>query len=180
MIRHTIAVILMRTQEVVVCDPQGDIIVGSFLVIITTGDPVAGFEGTVQTFHKLLEWAEFGSYFIIVRQTDDLGDAETEVFTIFLQELHGSKDIGRVTISDELEVFRELCKVTECFSHGKNAWSYCTVQGYLIAKDGTGYGIRDEPDIGFYAADFDISLISDHGVGSLIIVVIHERLDDSG
>ena len=50
----------------------------------------------------------------------------------------------------------------------------------LIAKNGAGYRIHDEPDVSFDPADFDIGFIGDKGGSGLVIIVVNERLDDKG
>lgn len=91
-----------------------------------------------------------------------------------------SQWIGGVSVSDEAELFRKLLEVTESHAHGEDAGTDTPVIGYLVTENGTGYGIHNEPDISFYAADFDIGFISNHCVGSLVIVVIYERFDYKG
>ena len=50
----------------------------------------------------------------------------------------------------------------------------------LVAKNGTGGGIHDEPDVAFDAADLDVGLVgSEHG-GFGISVMVNKGLDDNG
>ena len=39
-VQHLMAVLTMRPQEIVVSDPEGDVVVGAFKVVVTTGNPV--------------------------------------------------------------------------------------------------------------------------------------------
>ena len=58
---------------------------------------------------------------IVVGKSDDLCDPEGKVFAEFPGKLHGSEGIGAVTVSDEIELFRQFCKTPECHAHGKDA-----------------------------------------------------------
>ena len=62
----------------------------------------------------------------------------------------------------------------------KTAGTYPAVIRDLIAKNGAGYRIHDEPDVSFDPADFDIGFIGDKGGSGLVIIVVNERLDDKG
>ena len=74
----------MRTEKVVVSNPERNIVISPRFIIVTAGYPISGFEGAVQAFYELLERTEFLGYFIIVSQSDDLCDVEVEILTEFL------------------------------------------------------------------------------------------------
>ena len=179
-IEDTIVVVLMRSEKVIISDPEGDIVVGTLIVVIAAGYAVGGFKGTVETLDHLFERAELFGDFVLVRKSDDLGDIKAELLTELVEELLGRKRIGAVAIGDKAEVFRKLLQLTESHAHGKDAGTDTAVVRDLIAKDGTGYRIHDEPDVSFDPADFDIGFIGDKGGSGLILIVVNERLDDEG
>ena len=41
-IENTIVVVLMWPEEVIISDPEGNIVVGTFIVVIAAGDAVGG------------------------------------------------------------------------------------------------------------------------------------------
>ena len=111
----------MGTQEVVVGDPEGQVIVGTIDAVEAVRRPVGGLVGAVEPFNHLFERAVFGRDGIVVGKPDDLCDLEGEVFPQFLSELHGGKGIGTVAVSNELELLRQFCKAPECHAHGEDA-----------------------------------------------------------
>ena len=179
-IENTIAVVLMRSEEVIISDPEGDIVVGTLIVVIAAGYAVGGFKRTVETLDHLFERAELFGDFVLVCKSDDLGDIKAELLTELVEELLGRKRIGAVAIGDKAEVFRKLLQLTESHAHGKDAGTDTAVVRDLIAKDGTGYRIHDEPDVSFDPADFDIGFIGNKGGSGFVIIVVNERLDDEG
>ena len=179
-IEDTIVVVLMRSEKVIISDPEGDIVVGTLIVAIAAGYAVGGFKGTVETLDHLFERAELFGDFVLIRKPDDPGDIKAELLTELVEELLGRKRIGAVAIGDKAEVFRKLLQLTESHAHGKDAGADAAVVRDLIAKDGTGYRIHDEPDVSFDPADFDIGFIGDKGGSGLILIVVNERLDDEG
>ena len=44
LIEDTIVVVLMRPEEVIISDPEGDIVVGTLIVVIAAGNAVGGFK----------------------------------------------------------------------------------------------------------------------------------------
>ena len=179
-IENTIAVVLMRSEEVIISNPEGDIVVGTLIVVIAAGYAVGGFKRTVETLDHLFERAELFGDFVLVREPDDLSDIKAEVLTELVEELLSRKRIGAVAIGDKAEVFRKLFQLTESHAHGKDAGTDTAVVGDLIAKDGTGYRIHDEPEVSFDPADFDVSFIGNEGGSTFIVIVVNERLDDKG
>ena len=179
-IEDTVVVVLMRSEEVIIGDPEGDIVVGTLIVAIAAGYAVGGFKGTVETLDHLFERAELFGDFVLVCKSDDLGDIKAELLTEVVEELLGRKRIGAVAIGDKAEVFRKLLQLTESHAHGKDAGADATVVRDLIAKDGTGHRIHDEPDVSFDPADFDIGFVGNKGGSGFVIVVVNERFDDEG
>ena len=104
-VEDLISVFLVRAQEVVVSDPESDVIVRSIVVVIAAFHTVCLLVGAVETFDELLEGTEFFGYFIVIRKTDDLCDVELKVFTVFMEELLGGQDIGTVSVCNDLLVF---------------------------------------------------------------------------
>ena len=179
-IEDTVVVVLMRSEEVIISDPEGDIVVGTLIVVIAAGYAVGGFKRTVETLDHLFERAELFGDFVLVRKPDDLSDIKAELLTELVEELLGRKRIGAVAIGDKAEVFRKLLQLTESHAHSKDAGTYPAVVRDLIAKNGAGYRIHDEPDVSFDPADFDIGFIGNKGGSGFVIIVVNERLDDEG
>ena len=179
-IEDTVVVVLMRSEEVIISDPEGDIVVGTLIVVIAAGYAVGGFKRTVETLDHLFERAELFGDFVLVREPDDLSDIKAEVLTELVEELLSRKRIGAVAIGDKAEVFRKLLQLTESHAHSKDAGTYPAVVRDLIAKDGTGHCIHDEPDVSFDSADFDIGFIGNKGGSGFVVIVVNERLDDEG
>ena len=179
-IENTIVVVLMRSEKVIISDPEGDIVVGTLIVVIAAGYAVGGFERTVETLDHLFKRAELFGDFVLVCKSDDLSDIKAELLTELVEELLGRKRIGAVAIGDKAEVFRKLLQLTESHAHGEDAGADAAVVRDLIAKDGTGHRIHDEPDVSFDPADFDIGFVGNKGGSGFVIVVVNERLDDEG
>ena len=179
-IENTIVVVLMRSEEVIISDPKGDIVAGTLIVVIAAGYAVGGFKRTVETLDHLFERAELFGDFVLVRKPDDLSDIKTELLTELVEELLGRKRIGAVAIGDKAEIFRKLLQLTESHAHGKDAGTDAAVVRDLIAKDGAGHRIHDEPDVSFDPADFDIGFIGNKGGPGFVVVVVNKRLDDEG
>ena len=57
-IEHLIMIVLVRTQEVVVGDPECHVIVCAVVIIVAAADPVSGFKSTVEPFDHLLVGTE--------------------------------------------------------------------------------------------------------------------------
>ena len=179
-IENTVVVVLMRSEKVIISDPEGDIVAGTLIVVIAACYAVGGFERTVETLDHLFKRAELFGDFVLVCKSDDLGDIKAELLTEVVEELLGRKRIGAVAIGDKAEVFWKLLQLTESHAHSKDAGTYPAVVRDLIAKNGAGYRIHDEPDVSFDSADFDIGFIGDKGGSGLVLIVVNERLDDEG
>lgn len=174
-------IVFVWTQEVVVGNPECQVIVGAVDAVKAVCRAVRSLIGAVEPFAHLFKRAVFRGDGIAVGKSDDLGDPEGKVFSRLFCEFHGGEWIGAVAVSDEPELFRELRKSPEGHAHGKDTGADTAVIGYLVADDGAGGGVHDEPDIGFDAADFDVGLISSEHVPFFIGVLIHKGFDaDSG
>ena len=169
--------VLMRTKEVIISDPKRQIIAGAVKAVKAIGRAVRSFVGAVEPLDQLLERAEFFRDRVIVCKADDLGDIKLEIITEPEKKLLGSKDIGTVAVSDELEVIRELFQMLECHAHRQDAGTDPAVVRDLIADDGPCSSIDDEPDVASDASDLDVGLIADKDRAFLIGIGIHERFD---
>ncbi len=107
---------------------------------------------------------------------DDLGDFKSGVSAQLFYGLHCGKGIGAVAVSDKLKVFRQFCKSPESHTYGEDIGADTTVVGHLVADDGAGSGVHDEPDVGFDATDFDVGFISSEHSIFLVRVLLSKRL----
>ena len=107
-IEDFVFIVFVRTQEVVVSDPESQVIVGAVDVVEAVRMAVGSLIGAVKPFDHLFERAVFRRDGIVVGKSDDLGDLEGKVFAKLPGKLHGGEGIGAVTVSDELEVFRQF------------------------------------------------------------------------
>ena len=124
----------MRSEEVVVSDPESKIKTGIFKTVITTSGAIGGFECAVESLDQLLERPELGGDFVVIGKADDLSVVEAEVLAIFEIELHGSERIGTVAIGDESETFGEfLPEVVQSLSHGEDACTNAPVIRTTVA-----------------------------------------------
>ena len=170
----------MRTEEVVVSNPESQVIVGAFDVVETVCVTVRSFIGTVQAFNHLFEWSELFGDSIVVGKSNDLGYVKCEVFLEFPGEFHCRKRVCTVAVSDKLKVFREFGQPFKSHTHGKDAGTDTTVVRHLIADDGTGGSIHDEPDVGFDATDLDVSFVSSEDITFFVRILIYKWLYTDG
>ena len=180
MVENAVAIMFMGPQEVIVGDPQGDVIVGSVIVVITAGNAVGRLKGPVQSFDHLFKGPELCGDRIIIAKADDLGDFKVQRPVFTQRELLGSQGIGAVAIRDEAEAFRKFLYMAESHTHGKDAGADTAVIRDLIADDGSGYRIHDEPYITFDPTDFDIGFVCGEDIVGLIGVVVCKGFYDSG
>ena len=173
-------IMIVWTQEVIVGNPESQVIVGAFDVVKAVCFPVRSPVGPVQPFHDLFERTVFIRYSIIVSKYNYLGDLECKVPAKFLCEFHGGKWIGAVAISNEFEGFQELLKPLKGHAYSKDTRANSTVLGHLVTDDGTTGSVYDKPDVGFDTADFDVSFISHKGFPFAIGVLIDEGFDADG
>ena len=179
-VKNIIVIVFVWAQEVIVGNPESQIIAGTFDVVKAVCLPVRSLIGPVQPFHDLFERTVLFRHSIVVGKSDHLGDLERKVFAKLLCEFHGGKWIGTVAVSNEFEVFRELLKSLEGHAHGKDTRTNSTVIGHLVTDDGTTGSIHDEPDVGFDTADFDVGFISHKGFPLTIRILIDEGFDADG
>lgn len=177
LIEDSVFIVFVWTQEVIVSDPERQVVVGAVDAVKAVRVAVRGFISPVQAFDHLLEWAVFRGNSVVVGKPDDLGDFKSEIFAQLFNELHCGKGIGAVAVSDKFKVFWQFCKSPESHAHGEDTGADATVVGHLVADDGTGGGVHDEPDIGFDAADFDVGLVSSEHFIFLVRVLVNKRLD---
>ncbi len=170
----------VRAQEVIVSDPECQIVVGTVDVVKAVCMTVRGLISPVQAFNHLLEWPVFGGNSIVVCKSDDLGDFKGKVFAQLFYELHCGERICTVSVCNELKVLRQFCKIPKCHTHSEDTGTDATVIRHLIADDGAGGGVHDEPDVGFDAADFDICLICGEHVSFFVGVLVNKGLDTDG
>ena len=171
----------VRAQKVIVSDPERQIVAGTVDVIKAVCMTVRGFISPVEAFNHLLEWPVFGGNSIVVGKSDDLGDFKGKVFAQLFYEFHCGERICTVSVRNELKVLWEFCKIPECHTHSEDTGTDATVIRHLIADDGAGGGVHDEPDVGFDAADFDVCLIRGEHVSFFVGVLVNKGLDtDSG
>ena len=170
----------MRAQEVVIGNPESQVVVGTVDAVKAVCVAVGSLVGAVEPFDHLLERSVFRGNSVVVGKSDDLCDLEGKGFAELFGKLHGGEGIGTVAVSDELELFREFCKSPEGHAHGKDARADAAAVGHLVADDGPGGGVHDEPDVGFDAADFDIGFISGKYFPFFVGVLIDKGLDADG
>ena len=171
----------MWSQEVIVSNPESQIIVGTIDVVKAICVAVRSFIGTVEAFNHLFERPVFCRYRIVVGKSNDLSDIEGKVFFEFAGEFHCGKRVSTVTVSDKFKVFRELCESLENHTHCKDTGTNTTVVRYLLADNGSCSSIHDEPDVSFDATDFDVSFIGSENIAFFVGILIYKRLDaDSG
>ena len=174
-------IVFVGAQKVIVGDPEGQVIVSPVDVVKTVCMAVRSLIGAVEALDHLFERTVLCGDSIIVGKPDYLGDFERKVFAKLFNEFHGGEWIGAVAVSDELKLFRQLCKPLEGHAHGEDAGADTVVIGYLVADDGAGSRIHDEPDIGFDAADFDIGFISSEHIPLFVGKLVNKGFDaDSG
>ena len=117
--RFPAAGFLMRTQEVIVSDPERNAVYCTAIRTVTAGDTIRFPECTVQAFDHLFEWPEFFGYLVVIGKADHLRDEYVPAF--FNLELLGGKRIRAVSVSNEFQgSVREFLKFIKCHAHGKN------------------------------------------------------------
>ena len=175
-----IAVVFMWAQEVVVSDPEGEVIAGAVDAVKTVCRAVGSLVGAVEPFDHLFERAVLCGDSIVVGKTDDLCDFESKGISELFCEFHCSEGIGAVAVGDELEFFRQLSKVSESHAHGEDAGADAAAVGYLIADDGAGGGVHDEPDVSFDAADLDVCFICSKNGSLFVRIAVEKGFDADG
>lgn len=175
-----IFLVFMGSEKVVVCNPEGKVIISAVDVIKAVCVTVRSLISAVEPLNHLLEWAVFCRNRIVVGKPNDLSDFEGKVFPELLYEFHCGERIGAVTVSDELKVFGQLGKTPECHAHGEDAWADTTIIGYLVADNGTGCSIHDKPDVCFETADFYVGFIGSKDISFFVRILVNKGFDAAG
>ena len=102
---------------------------------------------TVEPFNHLFVGTVFFGNSIVVGKSNHLSDFECKIVSQLFCKFHCSERVGAVTVSNELKVFRQFCKSPESHTHSEDTGAGTTVIRYLVANDGSGCGIYNEPDI---------------------------------
>ena len=171
----------MRTEKVIVCDPEGKIVISTVDVVKAVCVTVRGLIGAVEAFNHLFERTMFCRNGIVVGKPNHLGDFEGKIFPQLFYKFHCGEWVGAVTVGNELEVFRQLCQSPESHTHGEDTGTDTTVIRYLIADDGSGRSVHNKPDIGFDTTDFYISFIGSKYIPFFVRVLVNKGLNaDSG
>ena len=180
-VENFVFIVFMRAKKVVVSDPEGKVIARTVDVVKTVCVTVRSFIGAIQPLNYLFEWAVFRRNSVVVGKSNHLSDFECKVFPEPLYEFHCSERIGTVAVSDELKILRQLSESLERHTHGEDAGTDTTIVRHLVADDGTGGSIHDEPDIGFDATDFYVGFIRCEDIPPFVRVLVNKGLDaDSG
>ena len=170
----------VRTQKVVVSHPKGNVVVGTFVVVVAAGNPVGGLESSVEAFNAFLIRTPFFGDSVIVSKADDLSDVETELFAVLTKELLSSQRIGTVAVCYEAEILRKILEVTEGSAHCHNAGTNIPMLRDHVSEDGSRDSVHDDPKVSFDTADFEVGFVSGHLGRGMVIVVVCEGLDDHG
>ncbi len=99
-----ISIVFMRSEKVVVSNPERKVIVGAVHVIKAVCMPVRSLIGAVEPFDHLFERAVLRRNSIVVGKSNDRGNLEGKIFPELLCEFHCGERIGTVAVSDELKV----------------------------------------------------------------------------
>lgn len=173
-IEDVVLSMLMGTQEVIVSNPQGQVITGPVDAIETVCMTVGGLIGAVEPFYHLFVRAVLCGDGIAVEKSENLCNPEGKGFAQLFGKFHCGKGIGAVTIGNKLKIFRKLCKAPESHTHGKDTGADTVVVAYLVAIDAAGSRIHDKPDIGFNAAYFNVGFIGGKYAASFVWVLDHK------
>ncbi len=179
-VENVVFIVFMRAQEVIVSDPERQIVVGAVDAVKAVCMAVRGFISPVQAFNHLLERPVFGGNSIVVGKSNDLGDFKGKVSAQLFCELHCGKRIRTVSVRNEPEVLRQFCEISECHTHCEDTGAYAAVIRHLISDDGACGSVHDEPDVVFDATDFDVCLVSREYVSFFVGVLVNKGLDADG
>ena len=176
-VQDPVTVELVRTQEVVISDPERKLVIRAFYTVEAVRMAVRRPVGTVETLDQLLVWTVPGGDGIVVCKADHLRDLKLHPLAELKEELLCCKRIGAVAVGNKKEAFRKLIlQLLKGHAHRHDAGTYAAVVGDLIPEDRTAGGIHDEPDEGMDAADLNVCLISHKGLAGLIVVMVHKGL----
>ena len=82
---------LVGPQEVIISDPEGQVIVGAFDAVKAICFPVRSLVGPVQPFYDLFKGTVLFRHSIVVGKSNHLGDLERKVFAKLFCEFHGAR-----------------------------------------------------------------------------------------
>ena len=171
---------LVGAQEVIISDPECQIVVGAVDAVKSVCRSVRSFVCAVEPLDHLLVRTELFGDFIVVGKSDHMGDSELESFTKFVEKLLCGQRVGTVTVCDKTEIFWKFLEMPESHAHGYDAGADAAVVGDPVADDGAFCGIHDEPDVGFDTAYLDVGLIGGKGVPGTVVIVVNEGFDADG
>ena len=97
----------MGPQEVIISDPERQVIVRAFDPIEAVRMAIRSLIGTVEPFDQLFVRTEFSGNGIIVRKADHLRDLELHPLAELNEELLGSQRVGTVAVSDKEKIIRQ-------------------------------------------------------------------------
>lgn len=112
----------MRSQKVIVSNPEYKIVVGSVDIIKAIGWAVRGFISSVEPFDYLLVGTVSGRHLIVIGQSDHLCDVKFKLFAVLAEKLMGGERISAVSVSNKTEVFWK-------FFRCRNAIRIAKIQG---------------------------------------------------
>ncbi len=178
-VEDVVFIVFMRAQEVIVSDPERQIIVGTVDAVKAVCMAVRGFISSVQAFDHLLEWPVFGRNSIVVGKSNDLGDFKCKVSAQLFTNSIAARGYALYPSAMNL-------KFSGSFVRFRNAIRIARIQAcaavirHLIADDGACCSVHDEPDVVFDATDFDVCLISREHVPFFVGVLVNKGLDADG
>ena len=100
----------MWPEEVIIGNPESQIIVGTVDVIKTVCRSVRSLIGTVQPFDHLFERTKFFGYFIVVGKSNYLSDFKLKFFTKLVEELLRCKRVGTIAVTIKRKFFGSSVK----------------------------------------------------------------------
>ncbi len=78
-VEYVVFLVFMRTEKVIVCDPEGKIVISTVDVVKAVCVTVRVLIGAVEAFNHLLERTVFCRNGIVVGKPDHLGDFEGKI-----------------------------------------------------------------------------------------------------
>ena len=118
---------LVRTQEVVISNPESEIIVGTIVVVESVCWTIRDFVSSIEALNHLLVRAKFCGNSVIIRKPDDLSDFKLEFLAEFMEELLGGERLGTIAVNDEAKVFGQFFQMLKSHANSHNARTDTTV-----------------------------------------------------